>query len=209
MSYIESAQWLNRGIFIHSGVGINKIYKFHNLSNSSRCSLVICFTLALAWSLISALSLRYFSTSCSTSRNSMDEISPSCISCEMILTMLHNLLCASSLMALCFSCFTVKVLKHLRVMTVARERSRLSSLKAMPTGRPTPLANAATEIPPKITVDVIRPMSTMHVIVLNHFNFLAIRLRTSVSSSKYTSISVNFFKRYVCGSCRAVGFKSG
>ena len=97
-------------------------------------------------------------------------------------------------MALCFSCFTVKVLKDLRVMTVAREGSRLSPLKAMPTGRPTPLANAAIEIPPKITVDVIRPMSTMHMIVLNHFSFLTIRLRTSVSSRKYTLISVDFFK---------------
>ena len=32
----------------------------------SRCSFVISFTLALAWFLISALSLQYFSTSCST-----------------------------------------------------------------------------------------------------------------------------------------------
>ena len=30
MSYIESAQWLNRAIFIHSGVGINKNYILHN-----------------------------------------------------------------------------------------------------------------------------------------------------------------------------------
>ena len=36
------------------------------LSNSSHCSFVISFTLVLVWSLISALSLRYFSTSCST-----------------------------------------------------------------------------------------------------------------------------------------------
>ena len=52
-------------------------------------------------------------------------------------------------------------------MTVARERNRLVPLKALPTGRATPLANAATEIPPVITVDVIRPVSTMPVIVLN------------------------------------------
>ena len=89
----------------------------------------------------------------------------------MILAMLSNLLCASSLMASCFSCFTVKVLKDIRVMNVARERSRLVPLKAMPTGRPTPLANAAIEISPVITVDVIRPVSTMPVIVLNRFIF--------------------------------------
>ena len=55
---------------------------------------------------------------------------------------------------------------------VARERSRLVALKAMPTGNPTPLANAAVEIPPVITVDVIRPVSTIPVILLNRFIFL-------------------------------------
>ena len=30
MSYIESAQRLNREVFIHSGVGINKNYIFYN-----------------------------------------------------------------------------------------------------------------------------------------------------------------------------------
>ena len=77
-------------------------------------------------------------------------------------------------------------------MTVARERSRLVPLKAMPTGRLTPLANAAIEIPPVITVDVIRPVSPMPVIVLIRFSFLAILSRTSISSSKYGLISVNF-----------------
>ena len=95
-------------------------------------------------------------------------------------------------MASCFSCFTVKVLKNFHVMAVARERSRLVPLKTMPTGRPTPLANAAIEIPPVITVDVIRPVSTMPVIVLNRFILLEIRSRTSISSGKYASISVNF-----------------
>ena len=52
-------------------------------------------------------------------------------------------------------------------MTVASERSRLVPLKVMPTGRPIPLANAATEIPPVITVDVIRPASTIPVIEFN------------------------------------------
>ena len=44
------------------------------------------------------------------------------------------------------------------MITVARERSKLVPLKAMPTGRPTPLTNAAIEIPSVITVDVIKPV---------------------------------------------------
>ena len=89
----------------------------------------------------------------------------------MILTMLSTLLWTSSLMASCFSSFTVKDSKDFCVMTVARERRRLVLLKAMLTGRPKPLANAAIEIPPAITVDLIRPVSTMPVIVLNRFGF--------------------------------------
>ena len=56
-------------------------------------------------------------------------------------------------------------------MTDARERRRLVPLRVIPTGRPTPLVNAATEIPPVVTVDVIRPVFTMLVIVLNRFIF--------------------------------------
>ena len=56
-------------------------------------------------------------------------------------------------------------------MAVARERSRLVPLKAIPTGNPTPLANATMLIPPVITVDVIRSVSTIHLIVVNHFIF--------------------------------------
>ena len=100
----------------------------------------------------------------------------------MILVMLSKLLWASSLIASCFSCFTVKVLTDFRVMIVAREKNRLVKLKAMSTGRLTPLANDPIEIPLVITVDVIRPVSTMAVIVLNRF----------ISSSKYASTSVNF-----------------
>ena len=66
-------------------------------------------------------------------------------------------------------------MKDFRVMTVAGERSRLVQPKAAPTGRPTPLANAAIEIPPVITVDVIKPVSMIPVIVLNCFIFFAIR----------------------------------
>ena len=139
-----------------------------------------------------SLSLRYFSTSCNTLSNSGGEISPFYIVCEMIMALLSNLLWASSLMESCFSRFMVKVLKYFHVMTVTRERSRLVPLKTIPKGRSTPLANAVIEIPLVITVDVIRPLFTMALIVLNGFIFLAILSRTSVSSSKYASISVNF-----------------
>ena len=74
------------------------------------------------------------------------------------------------------------------MIAVARERSRLVPLKAVPTGNPTPLANAVIEIPPVITVDVIKPVSTIPVIVLNRFIFLAIYSRTSISSRKNVSI---------------------
>ena len=107
--------------------------------------------------------------------------------------------------ASCFSCFTVKILKYFYVIAVRREKGRLIPLNAIPTGRPTPLANVAIETPPVITVDVIRPVSTMLVIVLNRFIFFASHLQTSNSSSKYASISVNYFNRYACGSCGAVG----
>ena len=69
----------------------------------------------------------------------------------------------------------VKVLKDFHVTTVARERSKLVPPKAAPTGRPTPLVNAAIDINPAITVDVIKPVSAMPVIVLNRFILLAIR----------------------------------
>ena len=114
----------------------------------------------------------------------------------MILAMLSHLLWASSL----------KVLQDFCVMTVARERSTLVLFMVMPTGRPTPLGNVAIEIPPVITVDVIRFVFTMLVVVLNRFIFLANSSRNFISSSKYALISVNFLKRHVCGSCGAVVF---
>ena len=72
-------------------------------------------------------------------------------------------------------------------MAVARERSRLVQLKAIPTANPMPLANAEIDISPVITVDVMRPVSTIPVIVFNRFIFLAISSRTSVSVRKYAS----------------------
>ena len=68
----------------------------------------------------------------------------------------------------------MKILKDFHVMAVARETSRLVPLNAMPTSNATPLANAVMLIPPAITAYVIRPVSAIPVIVLNHFfrNFL-------------------------------------
>ena len=79
-------------------------------------------------------------------------------------------------------------------MAVAKERSRLVPLKAISTGNPTLLANAAIDITPVITVDVIRPVSMIPVVVLNHFIFWAIFSRTSISLIKYPSILDNLFK---------------
>ena len=110
----------------------------------------------------------------------------------MLLAMLSKLLCTSRLIQSCLSRFTVKILIDFFVTTVAGERSRLVPLKAIPTGRSTPLANAAVEIPPVITVGVIRPVSTMPVFALNLFISLDILSQTSISLSKYASISINF-----------------
>ena len=91
------------------------------------------------------------------------------------------------------------------MVAVARERSRLVLLKAIQTGDSTLLANAAVEIPPVITVDVIRPVSTIPVIILSRFIFLAVCSRTSTSLRKYASISLNLFTQYDGGSCGAAG----
>ena len=85
----------------------------------------------------------------------------------MIFAMLSNLLLARSLLESCFSYFTVKVSKDFSVIAVPRERSKLVPLKAMLTGNPTPLANAA--VSPVITVNLIKPVSTIPVIILNFF----------------------------------------
>ena len=88
------------------------------------------------------------------------------------------------------------------MVIVIAEKNRLAQPKAIPTDNPTPLANAAIDIPAVTTVGVIRPVSTMLAIVINHFIFLA-------CCSRFL-ISLNLFKRYVCGStCGAVGFLSG
>ena len=69
-------------------------------------------------------------------------------------------------------------------MAVARERSRVVPLNAIPTDNPAPLGNAAIEVPQVIAVDVIKPVSTIPVIVLNRFIFLPICSRTSILSRK-------------------------
>ena len=61
--------------------------------------------------------------------------------------------------------------KDFCVMTGARERSRLIPLKVMPTGKSKPLENASIEIPPVITADVIRPVCTIPMIVMNRSTF--------------------------------------
>ena len=95
-------------------------------------------------------------------------------------------------------------------MQVTREEARLVTSKAMATCNPTPLANAVVEIPPLITADVIRLLSTIPVIVLNRFwVFFAFCSQTSISPKNYASISLNLFNQYVCGSCGAEGFGSG
>ena len=95
-------------------------------------------------------------------------------------------------------------------MQVTREEARLVTSKAMATCNPTPLANAVVEIPPLITADVIRLLSTIPVIVLNRFwVFFAFCSQTSISPKKYVSISLNLFNQNVCGSCGAEGFGSG
>ena len=158
-------------------------------SNFCGCFFLICLAMASAWFIISAFNLRYFSTSWSTLSNSVGEISPSCIACEMILDMLSNLLWARNLMESCFSRLTLRGLEDFRMAVVITERNRLAPPKAIPAGNPTPFANAAIDIPPVIAVNVIRSVSTMLAIVMNRFIFLALCSRFSISLRKYASIS--------------------
>ena len=67
--------------------------------------------------------------------------------------------------------YTVRILEIFHVIRAPREEASLVLSKAMPTGNPTPLANAAVEIPPVITADVIRLVPTMPAIVFNRFFF--------------------------------------
>ena len=164
---------------------------FLSCSTSSSCSsFVICFILVLGWCLICFLSLPYFPTSFNTSWNSMDEMSPCYIACEMILTMLCNLPWASSLTASCFSCFVVNILNYLCVITVAREKSRLFLPNAIPTERLTIRANATMEIPPVIAVDAVRSESiTFTCDCVESFNLFS---QTFTNLNLIKQICVNF-----------------
>ena len=53
----------------------------------------------------------------------------------------------------CFTCFTVNVLVDLGVIADSTERRRLVPLNPLPTGKPTPPAKAAMDIPPVMTTD--------------------------------------------------------
>lgn len=131
------------------------------------------------------------------------------LSCEMISTLLSNLLGASSLTESCFYCFTVNILKYICVRAAARKKSRLVPFNAVPTSRPTPITNAAIETPPVMTVDVMRPVSTMLVVASNCFTFFARSSQTSLWSSKNSLIWVILFEWYACSACGVVGFRSG
>ena len=72
----------------------------------------------------------------------------------------------------------VNILKDFRVIVIAREKSMIVPFNATPTRRSTQLANVAIETPPVITVDVMKLVSTMFAIVLNHFIFFAGHSRT-------------------------------
>ena len=72
----------------------------------------------------------------------------------------------------------INILKDFCVIVVAREKSMIISLNAIPTRRSTQFANAAIEMPSVITVDVMKPVSTILAIVLNHFIFFAGHSRT-------------------------------
>ena len=106
-------------------------------------SCMISLTLLSALFLISVLSLWYSSTFYNSFWNSRDEMSPSCITCEMMSPKLSNLLEGSNLIASCISCFKVNTLKALRVTAIAREKSRPDLINVIPAGRSAPLANEA------------------------------------------------------------------
>ena len=66
----------------------------------------------------------------------------------------------------------VNILKDFSVIAVAREKSRVVQLTAIPRGKPAPTSNPAVEITPVITADVSRPVSRT-LIALNPFIFLS------------------------------------
>ena len=53
-----------------------------------------------------------------------------------------------------FFCFTVNILKDFCVIAVAREKTGLGPLNALPTGRPMPLAKVTIETPPAMYLEL-------------------------------------------------------
>ena len=64
-----------------------------------------------------------------------------------------------------------EILKDFCMIVVEREKSRLVPLNLTPTGRTKPFANASIETPPVITLDRIKPISVMLVILLKRLIF--------------------------------------
>ena len=60
-----------------------------------------------------------------------------------------------------------EILKDFCVIVAKREKGRLVPLNLTPTGRTKPFANAPMETPLVITLDRIKPISVMLVILLN------------------------------------------
>lgn len=78
----------------------------------------------------------------------MIEMSPSCISYEIMSAMLSIVLCIRSLIALYFSCFKAIFLKNICVTAIVREKVKLIPLNSVSTDKPALLANVAIETPP-------------------------------------------------------------
>lgn len=83
------------------------------------------------------------------------------------------------------------------MITIAKNCRRVP-LSEMPTVTPTSLANKAMKTFPVITIDVIRPVSKILVIVLNRF----------ISVSRFQELQLYQDIYLHCGSGRAVGFRS-
>ena len=65
----------------------------------------------------------------------------------------------------------LNILKIIFGIAVPRGKSRVVPLNALPKDRPLPFEHVALETLPVITVDVIRPVSTMFVNAWNGFIF--------------------------------------
>ena len=73
------------------------------------------------------------------------------------------------------------ILKDVRVLAVARENSRLVSLNAIPKRQENTTFKCDTGNVLSKRADVVRFVSTMHMVALNRFIFFASLSRTSIS----------------------------